>query len=94
MDILGKELSTTIAVREAREFHKKLTWEVIGGQLIMLTTLGLMAYFDISLTWIVGIGFFLATGTITGILLQSVLRFDAGRAYVGNCSRLITVEPG
>ena len=41
MTIMGKELSTSIAVREAREFHKKLTLEVIGGQLIMLATLGL-----------------------------------------------------
>jgi len=62
MDILGKELSTTIAVREAREFHKKLTWEVIGGQLIMLTTLGLMAYFDVSVAWMVAAAYAQASG--------------------------------
>lgn len=79
---MGKELNTSIAVREAREFHKKLMWEVIGGQLIMLVTLGLMAYFKVRVGWIVVVGLFLATGTITGIILECALRFDAGRAYL------------
>jgi hypothetical protein len=82
MTIMGKELSTTIAVEEAHRFYKKLLWETIGGQLIMLVTLGLMAYYDVSVAWLVAIGLFLATGTITGILLECALRFDAGRAYL------------
>jgi hypothetical protein len=60
MTIMGKELSTSIAVREAREFHKKLRYEAIGGQLLMLGTLGVMAYLGVPVGWIIAIGLFLA----------------------------------
>jgi hypothetical protein len=82
MTIMGKELTTSIAVREAREFQAKLRWEAIGEQLFMLATLGLMAFFGLSVVWIVATGLLLTTGTVTAILLECVFRLDAGRAYV------------
>jgi hypothetical protein len=80
--MIKKEIITSIAVEEASQFHSKLLREVIGGQMFMLVTLTLMAYFGVSIQWIVVAGFFLATGTVSTILLECVLRFDAGRAYL------------
>lgn len=79
MDI---EARITVAVREAREFKNKLAYYFLTSIISMLIILTVMAYFDIATKWIMIIGLWISTGTISYLIEQCALRLDAGRAYL------------
>jgi hypothetical protein len=58
------------AVREARSLRRRLTGQVIGGQVIMVLVLAALALSDVGLKWIVVMGFFLSVGTITAMIME------------------------
>jgi len=72
----------SVAVREASRFKKELNRRIIGGQLIMVGVLSAMAYFDVSLKWIVIMGFFLSAGMLGNLIEEVGGRLDAGRSYM------------
>lgn len=70
------------AVREARILRRSLMRQVIGGQAIMVAVLCALAYFDVSLKWIVVAGFFLSVGTLAGVIEEVAGRLEAGRSFL------------
>jgi hypothetical protein len=70
------------AVREASAFRKQLTRRLIGGQFIMLIVLSAMAYFDVSIKWMIVVGLFLAVGIICDFIEEIGARLDTGRSYL------------
>jgi hypothetical protein len=75
------------AIREAMNFGKELTRFLIGGQVVMVGILCAMSYFNVSLKWIVVVGFFLSVGTICGLIEKIGIRLDAGRSFVEQWAR-------
>jgi hypothetical protein len=76
------ETYSHVAMREAREFRRRLTMDAIGGQFIMIAILGLMTYFDVGIRWVLIVGFFLSVGTLSGLIIECAMRSDAGRSYL------------
>ncbi len=70
------------AVREARQLRSKLTLSIVAGQLTMLAVLGVMAYLNVEMKWIVVTGFFLSVGTLAAAIQGVAMRLEAGRSFL------------
>ncbi len=79
---MDRETRTTIAVREARDFKKKLANHFLGSLITMLIVLMIMAYFDVATKWIMIAGFWLSTGAICYLIEECAMHLDAGRSYL------------
>lgn len=79
---MDRDTRTTIAVREAKEFYQSQLWRTAFNQVFMLVVLGVLAYEEVAIRWIVMYGIFAGVGTICGLINQLSRRLDAGRAYM------------
>jgi hypothetical protein len=79
---MDRDVRTSIAVREAREFKKRLERDFLLSQVGMLIILSAMVYFGSELKWIVVVGLWTTAGTIGYLIKELAIRLDAGRSYV------------
>jgi hypothetical protein len=76
------DVRASVAKREAREYMSERNAGVYIFLAIEAVILGVMAFFQIPLAWLITVGFLVSTFIICQAVVDGIGRLDAGRGYL------------